>query len=246
MIIDTFKNFISTCKLIFSNLRIFPRNIYIRSQIHLVYVDITKSMKYIFFFMTIAMLLIGYLFGSLTTVRKIYIETPIDLNVESKHDYAVGDIEWVDSIFTTYNKQARLYLKQPQFKGTPLNADIMSLAARNAYDSIGIIVPLELALAQCQWESGMGMKGRSPINNPYTVGEHDDGTVLYFESTFLGVQAYYYLIASNYLRCRSLNELFIRFVDCNGRRYASRSTYESIIKREYYRNKIWIYKNYEE
>ena len=164
----------------------------------------------------------------------------------SKYDlYPGGEEAWKDSVFTDYAKRAQLYLNRPTFKGTPMNGELMALAARNAYDSTGILLPVELALAQCQWESGMGREGRSPKNNPYNVGEHDKGTVMWFKSTFGGTQAYYYWMCRNYLSCRSLDELFANFVNCNGKRYATEPSYEQTIRNSYYNIKNWINKNIE-
>jgi len=150
---------------------------------------------------------------------------------------------WKDSVFKDYKLRADLYLNRPIFKGTPLNGDILSLCAINAYDSTGILLPVELALSQAQWESGMGREGKSPIKNPYNIGEHDSGTVKWFESTFDGVQAYYYFMCNNYLRCKSIDELFYNFTDCGGHRYASGEQYEEKVRSLYYSIKKWIDSN---
>lgn len=148
--------------------------------------------------------------------------------------------EWVDSTFKDYNLRANLYLNKPFFKGSPIKPEILTLCARNAYDSTGILLPIELALAQAQWESGMGLEGRSPKNNPYNIGETDNGTVRYFKSTFDGVQAYYYVMCNNYLRCRKTEELLTNFVNCNGKRYAKSETYETNMYNLYINIKNWL------
>jgi hypothetical protein len=226
--------------------RIFPRKFFIYAPKYLAYIDISRSLGFIVLFMLVLTFMVGYFAGGLTTSKHIkYVEIPTEILVESKHDYAVGDIKWKDSVFLEYSRRAELYLTQEEFAGTPLNGDILSLAARNAYDSTGVLLPLELALSQAQWESNMGRSGRSPERNPYNVGEYDNGTVLYFESTFDGVQAYYYLMCINYLSCRSLNELFINFINCEGNRYASKPSYERSIKYKYYHIQQWIDENIE-
>jgi hypothetical protein len=143
--------------------------------------------------------------------------------IEQKKDFTIGSEEWKDSTFKTYEKRADVYLKK--FK-TPIKPAMLSLAAYNVYDSLGILVPLELVLAQATLESSLGTKGRSPVNNPFNVGEYDSKTVLWFENTFDGIQAYYFLIAKNYLKCKSLNTLLNNFTNCNGKRYASSLNYE--------------------
>jgi hypothetical protein len=225
---------------------IFPRKFFIYDPNYLAYIDISRSLGFIVLVGLLFSFMIGYFAGGLTTSKQIqYVNVPTEILIESKHDYAIGDVRWKDSIFLEYSKKADLYLNQNEFAGTPLNGDILSLAARNAYDSTGILLPLELALSQAQWESNMGRSGRSPERNPYNVGEYDTGTVLYFETTFDGVQAYYYLMCNNYLSCSSLNELFINFVNCDGNRYASKPTYERSIKYKYYHIQQWIDEKYE-
>lgn len=164
--------------------------------------------------------------------------------LSSKHFlYPKENDSWEDSVFNQYAKDAQLFLNMPSHQGTPLTGDMMSLAARNAYDSTGVLLPVELALSQAVWESSLGRKGRSPKNNPYNIGERDSGTTLWFDSTFKGVQEYYYWMCENYLSCRTLNELFYNFVNCSGRRYASNQDYEYLIRNSYYNIKFWLEKH---
>ena len=149
---------------------------------------------------------------------------------------------WIDSTFTDYEKRAAVYLSRPEFTGTPLNAKMMTLCARNTYDSTGTLVPVELALLQAQIETSMGRAGRSPENNPFNVGETSKGTTMWFNSTFEGTQAYYFLIAKNYLRCKTVEELLMNFSNCSGHRYAEEE-YEIKVSSEYIRIKNWINRN---
>jgi hypothetical protein len=160
----------------------------------------------------------------------------------TKHDLVIGSNGWKDSVFTEYENKANQYLSREKFNGTPIKGGLLALAAENAYDSTGILLPVELCLAQCQWESGMGLKGRSPINNPFNIGENDSGTVMWFDDTFDGVQSYFYYMCSNYLKCKSINELFNNFVNCNGKRYAS-GDYESHVPNQYHYIVQWLEKN---
>jgi len=222
--------------------KVLPRDVFIKSKTQLIYVNVTKIATRIIIGVLILGFTLGLLVGSMRT-KTIVVKKPTKIDVATKYDLAIGDLEWKDSIFLDYNIKANLYLSQEEFAGTPINGDMLSLAARNAYDSTGVILPLELALAQAQWESNMGRAGRSPINNPYNVGEWDNGTVYYFATTFDGIQAYYYLMCNNYLSCKSLNELFVNFVNCNGARYASSPTYEHSMKYQYYHIQQWINEN---
>ena len=230
-----------------STFKILPRKIFIKNERNITFTDITKSASRIIVSLAIVCFVLGLLFGVVISKQEdriVIVKEPTEIQLETKYDYIVGGVEWKDSVFLGYNKRVSLYLAQEEFYGTPLNGDILTLAARNAYDSTGILLPYELALSQAQWESNMGRAGRSPINNPYNVGEYDTGTVQYFEDTFDGVQAYYYLMCNNYLSCKSLNQLFVSFTNCNGNRYASKSTYERTVKYQYYHIKQWVDENY--
>jgi len=154
-------------------------------------------------------------------------------------------LDTIQMVFKKYEKDAQLYLDREHFKGTPLSGKLLRECAKKTYDSTGIIVPLELALSQAQWESGMGLKGRSPKNNPYNIGEWNTLgiTTMTFNSTKHGVQSYYNLIAKKYLKERSVKELFKDFIDLNGHRYASSKLYEKDISKQYYYIVRWIEKN---
>tara|TARA_R110000803_G_scaffold112660_2_gene181008 strand:- start:410 stop:1042 length:633 start_codon:yes stop_codon:yes gene_type:complete len=154
-------------------------------------------------------------------------------------------LDTIQMVFKKYEKDAQLYLDREHFKGTPLSGKLLRECAKKTYDSTGIIVPLELALSQAQWESGMGLKGRSPKNNPYNIGEWNTLgiTTMTFSSTKHGVQSYYNLIAKKYLKERSVKELFKDFIDLNGHRYASSKLYEKDISKQYYYIVRWIEKN---
>lgn len=196
-------------------------------------------------------LLISFFIGIMagTTTNRIvgcdHWDNDYEINMMmSRYDvYPENADAWKDSTFKDYEERARLWLKRPSLKGTPLKGGMMALCARNAFDSTGIFLPIELALAQAKWESDYGRNGRSPINNPYNVGENDSGTTMWFENTFEGVQAYYYYMCKNYLRCRTIDQLFVNFVNCGGKRYASSDAYEYHISGSYYTIKRWLEKN---
>jgi len=177
------------------------------------------------FIVIIGVIVLGYL----TSKNEIvYLEKEIIVS----NNQVIGSEQWKDSVFQDYTNKANKYLSR--FNNTPIKGEMLSLAAHNAFDSTGILLPIELALAQAQLESSMGLKGRSPTKNPYNVGEHDSGTVMWFESTFDGIQAYYYYMCFNYLKCKSLDMLFKNFTNCNGKRYASNIEYENKLKQQYY------------
>lgn len=186
-----------------------------------------KKKNRVFILLFLLSVTTSFFIGKYTSV--IEIEKLIFVNTQT---LPIGSQPWVDSFFTKYERDAELYLSQ--FDSTPIKAGMLRLAAFNAYDSTGIILPVELALAQAQIESSMGTKGRSPKNNPYNIGETDKGTTMWFENTFDGVQAYYFFMCKSYLKCRSLDQLFKNFTNCNDRRYASSTDYEKQISKQYY------------
>lgn len=213
--------------------------LYVFNKNTLTYENFKKRRLFLLLFLSFVL---GMIVSYFIEIEYEYFKNKIEY--KTKYDHIIGTIEWKDSVFSEYEKKANFYLIQDKFKNTPIKGSMLALAARNAYDSTGILVPLELALAQAQWESDMGRKGRSPVNNPFNIGEWESGTVLFFESTFEGIQAYYYLMCKNYLRCKTLKELFKNFTNCVGNRYATISDYENIISIEYYKIKKWLEKNY--
>jgi hypothetical protein len=182
----------------------------------------------IIIFLLIVVFLMGYDIGKR--------EKEEENNLEEKYEFVR------DSIFLDYKKKADLYLSRSIFKDTPLNGSILSHSARLTYYQTGILVPVELALSQAQMESSMGTRGKSPLTNPFNIGEWDEGTVIKFTSKRKGIDSYYKLIANKYLSCRNLDELFVNFISCDGYRYAS-SDYETEIKKQYYFVKRYIDKN---
>lgn len=192
-------------------------------------------------------LIIGICLGIMITKKSVTIinKNNVAFNNEfmSKHDLVIGSTQWRDSTFTEYADKANLYLSREEFEGTPIKGEMLALAAENAYDSTGILLPVELCLAQCQWESGMGLKGKSPTNNPFNVGEYDSGTVMWFDNTFDGTQAYFYFMTTKYLSCSTISDLFKNFVNCNGKRYAS-GKYEEHVPQQYYFIVQWLEKEY--
>ena len=152
------------------------------------------------------------------------------------------DINW-----EIYRKRGDIYLSRGRFKPSPISGDILSDCARETYKTYGVFIPVELVLAQAQWESGMGLKGRSPKNNPCNLGEYSNKTVLRYKSTKEGILAYYKLITTNYLDCgrKTIFDLFDnKFKDINGHKYAGSDTYGKRIKKQYHFIVKWIDNKY--
>jgi hypothetical protein len=169
---------------------------------------------------------------SITTQPNTTHTTIINLE-ELKSEY------YYDSLFTDYRARADIYLNRPGFEKTPITGEMLAYCARKSLDSTGIFLPVELALAQAQMESNMGQAGRSPTTNPFNVGEYDSGTVMWFDRTIDGVLAYYFLMCTQYLKCRDLSTLLVEFKNCAGYNYAT-DTYAAAIRQQYWYIQEWI------
>jgi hypothetical protein len=165
------------------------------------------------------------------TLKSIVFELPKDQN-----------IEYVDSLFVEYEKRANIYLSQEKFEKSPIKGFMLSTCAKDAYLMTGIYLPVELALAQAQMESSMGTKGRSPVNNPFNIGEYNTKTVMTFNSTYEGVKAYYSYMTQDYLKCRPIDLLLKNFTNCGGYRYAGSPDYEKSVSELYFTIEKYINK----
>ena len=127
---------------------------------------------------------------------------------------------------TDYTNRANAYLAR--YPKTPIKGEMLA----NAWNTAGRpkVDPAH-AVAQSVLESSAGTKGRNPVTNPYNVGEFDVGTTQRFPNIEAGINAYYKLMADRYLAGgKSTADLQHKFVDVNGRRYASDPRYESKLR----------------
>lgn len=155
------------------------------------------------------------------TIEYVEYSPPVDLRQE-----------YIDSMFNDYQKRAEIYLSREMFKDSPMKPYMLTSAAKDAYLTTGVFVPIELALAQAQIESNMGRKGRSPMTNPFNIGEYDSYTAnfsLSYKNTYDGIRAYYHFMSENYLKCKNVDDLLKQFTNCNHLRYASNKDYETKI-----------------
>lgn len=204
------------------------KKLYVYDQKQIQFVPYKPNYKWHLIAATV-LLTLGYVLGNvfqLTERALVYIQ---DYQTETM---PIGSEVWKDSVFRYYEERAEIYISK-KYPKSPIKPGMLALAAHNVYDSTGILIPVEFALAQAQIESSMGTKGRSPVNNPYNVGEYDSGTVKWFDNTYDGIEAYYFLLARDYMQCKSLDMLFKNYSNCNGHRYASNPNYEKELKQQY-------------
>ena len=143
-----------------------------------------------------------------------------------------------------YASQGQSYLdayatKYPDKGATTLTGEHLAQGARRTYETEREVVPVDLALSQGQFESEFGRKGRSPVKNPFNVGEEDTRTTQTFETTQEGVDAYYNLMARKYLRSKNMGELLANFTNTENLRYATDPDYETKIT-----NQVEVIRNF--
>lgn len=135
--------------------------------------------------------------------------------------------------FQDYATKAQNYLNKVA-PNTDIKGVDLAAAAQEAYKAHGTIVPVELALAQLKQEGylAQGSKPNKPqrTKNPFNVGNTDNGSTVDHSSLYSGIQAYYNLMASQYLKNKSPEQLLQNFTNSKGNRYASDKRYESSLK----------------
>jgi hypothetical protein len=147
--------------------------------------------------------------------------------------------EHLDSLFEDYKSRANIYLSQKKFEKSPIKPSMLSDNARHFFQETGVFVPVELALSQAQIESNMGTKGRSPRNNPFNIGEYNNGTVMVFNNTYSGVKSYYKYMTNSYLKCKPVDVLLKNFTNCSGYGYAHKD-YGKQVSEVYFQIKKYI------
>jgi peptidoglycan hydrolase-like protein with peptidoglycan-binding domain len=149
-----------------------------------------------------------------------------------------GGAQFTDLDITTsegYQKYAEICQKfidsrQPNLLN--ITGKMMAEGAKQAFERYQRFVPAELALSQLVLEGGVGNKDPNsrPIKtrNPFNVGNVDSGADVYNMDVQQGINAYYNLVAANYLgKGKTAADLMNAFVNHEGERYASGQDYEA-------------------
>lgn len=114
---------------------------------------------------------------------------------------------------------------------TKMTGKMMADAWYQTLENYNVDVPVRLALAQAHLESGFGSSDLAKQkNNPYSI--RSGRTYATYKNIDDGVKAYYKLIASRYLKCKSIDQLLKNFTTCEGYRYAGSRNYEIKLKNQ--------------
>jgi hypothetical protein len=114
-----------------------------------------------------------------------------------------------------------------------ITGSMLSNSAKTTFQRYHKYVPPELALAQLTAEGGIGngdMNSR-PIQtkNPFDIGNTETSSKSY-NRVEDGIDAYYSLIARNYLgKGKTAQDLISNFVNKGNQRYATTETYENVV-----------------
>lgn len=145
------------------------------------------------------------------------------------------------------------YMKELHVKYQGVKSDLVD-ATQNYIDSIApnsnlralILVekcekykiPISFVLAQGELESKFGTTGLAyRTNSIWNVGAYDnyglENIKFKYKNPNDSVEPYLYLLNSNYLNGKTIEDLFDSFTDINGNRYATDKYYESKLKTIY-------------
>ena len=141
-----------------------------------------------------------------------------------------------DEGYKAYSQICQKFIDSKQPNPLGITGDMLATAAKRAFDRYKNFVPAELALSQLALEGGIGNGdvNSRPIRtkNPFNVGNVDSGANVYDSNVQMGINAYYDLIAKDYIgKGKTAKDLLTNFVNKNNERYAAEGNYEENLNR---------------
>lgn len=135
--------------------------------------------------------------------------------------------------FADYAQKAESYIQKIN-PNANITGEMLARGAQLSQEKYNRFVPVELALAQLKTE-GFLAKGVTPnkpqrTNNPFNVGNVDNGNTVTDKTVQGGVNRYYDLMAKNYLNTKTPDQLLQSFTNGKNKRYASDVHYEDSLK----------------
>lgn len=148
--------------------------------------------------------------------KKIHRISDVQIRLkDEKCDEYYKYLEKANSILSQYN--------------TKMTGTMLAEAWHSTMENYGVDVPVELALAQAHLESGFGVSDLATRkNNPYSL--RSGKSYATYKDLQSGINAYYKIMAKNYLKCKSIDQLLKNFSTCDGYRYAGSKNYEYKLK----------------
>jgi len=136
--------------------------------------------------------------------------------------------------YKMYSEICDVFIKSRTPNLLNITGDMMASSAKRTFEKRNKYIPPELALGQLAAEGGIGNPDANSLpiktKNPFNVGNTDDGSTIDHSSVQSGIDAYYNLIAKDYIgKGRTAQDLIYNFVNHKNLRYAGAPNYEKVV-----------------
>jgi hypothetical protein len=136
--------------------------------------------------------------------------------------------------YKMYTEICDIFIRSRKPNLLNITGDMLASSAKRTFEKRNKYIPPELALGQLAAEGGIGNPDAStpPIKtkNPFNVGNTDKGDRINHSSVQSGIDAYYELIAKDYIgKGRTAQDLINNFVNHKDLRYAGAPNYEKVV-----------------